>query len=249
MSLLRQKGCFRSRVSIFPRSPDPLRPAHPCSAMFSRLMKRLLAACPSGLALLAALGIIVGSIGFPMPPVGAGGAFPCQGHGCGCNSAEACWLGCCCLTPAQRLAWAEENGVTPPSEFLATLTAEDRADAENRAEAEEARPAVAVCCGGHTNDCCAAKTKNCCEEDHTAACNEDGVKSIPQADDADSEDEQPYVCAGRCHGTGHWWIAGGQPLALPMKAVGVRRSEWEARLPTFKVRYEADRDSPPTRPG
>lgn len=41
--------------------------------------------------------------------------FPCQNHPCGCKTAEQCWTNCCCFTPAERLAWAKKNGVTPPS--------------------------------------------------------------------------------------------------------------------------------------
>lgn len=41
--------------------------------------------------------------------------FPCQNSPCGCKTAEQCWTNCCCSTPEERLAWAEEHEVTPPS--------------------------------------------------------------------------------------------------------------------------------------
>jgi hypothetical protein len=47
--------------------------------------------------------------------------YPCQNSPCGCKSAEQCWRSCCCNTPAQRLAWAKKNGVTPPNYALAIL--------------------------------------------------------------------------------------------------------------------------------
>ena len=47
--------------------------------------------------------------------------FPCQDSPCGCKTAEQCWTNCCCKTPAQRLAWAKSNGVTPPKYAMATL--------------------------------------------------------------------------------------------------------------------------------
>ena len=40
--------------------------------------------------------------------------FPCEQCACGCNTAKHCWTACCCHTPAQRMAWARRNGVTPP---------------------------------------------------------------------------------------------------------------------------------------
>lgn len=40
--------------------------------------------------------------------------FPCEKCACGCSTARHCWTACCCHTPAQRMAWAKRNGVTPP---------------------------------------------------------------------------------------------------------------------------------------
>lgn len=40
--------------------------------------------------------------------------YPCEGHSCGCHSAESCWAECCCLAPAQKLAWAIANKVAVP---------------------------------------------------------------------------------------------------------------------------------------
>ena len=54
-------------------------------------------------------------IGIVVEAFQAGGAFPCQGCGCGCRTAEQCWTTCCCYTPEQRQAWARNNGVKPPS--------------------------------------------------------------------------------------------------------------------------------------
>jgi len=51
-------------------------------------------------------------------------SYPCKGGRCGCSTAEKCWTSCCCNTPEQRLAWAIQNGVTPPS--YAVLKTSDR---------------------------------------------------------------------------------------------------------------------------
>ncbi len=66
----------------------------------------------------ALLGYLTGAVGVPVPASivqDVSQPFPCQGHACGCGSAAQCWNSCCCYTPQQKLAWAERNGVTPPS--------------------------------------------------------------------------------------------------------------------------------------
>ena len=60
---------------------------------------------------------IAGHIGFPIlvaPEGSTGAAFPCEGHQCGCQSAEHCWSSCCCMPSSERLAWAKRNQVVPP---------------------------------------------------------------------------------------------------------------------------------------
>jgi len=60
---------------------------------------------------------LVAAIGFPLPAAasrGEGEAFPCQGHRCGCQSAEQCWRQCCCFSAEEHLVWARLRGVTPP---------------------------------------------------------------------------------------------------------------------------------------
>ena len=66
----------------------------------------------------ALLAYLAAAVGLPLPPqvvVKDGGKpFPCQGHLCGCQTAEECWRHCCCYTAAERWAWARANGVQPP---------------------------------------------------------------------------------------------------------------------------------------
>ncbi len=45
--------------------------------------------------------------------------FPCQGHRCACQSADACWSHCCCFTLRERLAWAKAHHVAPPADEVA----------------------------------------------------------------------------------------------------------------------------------
>lgn len=82
--------------------------------------------------------------------------FPCMNCGCGCLNAEMCWRECCCYSTEEKLAWARENGVTPPA-FLVVLANEekhehdaDRADCceNDELDAEEL---------AHLKPCCRAR--------------------------------------------------------------------------------------------
>src|SRR4051794_28407127 len=67
----------------------------------------------------ALLTYLAAAFGFPLPAAPARKdatiPFPCQDHPCGCQTAEQCWSGCCCFTPAERWAWAEAHHVRPPA--------------------------------------------------------------------------------------------------------------------------------------
>jgi len=52
--------------------------------------------------------------------------FPCQSRGCGCMTAHHCWTKCCCHSPAERLAWANKNKVTPPAYAILSHTPEPK---------------------------------------------------------------------------------------------------------------------------
>lgn len=47
--------------------------------------------------------------------------FPCDGHACGCWSAEQCWETCCCFTPRERVAWAQRERVAIPDHARGVL--------------------------------------------------------------------------------------------------------------------------------
>ena len=65
-------------------------------------------------------------------------AFPCEGGSCGCASSAECWSACCCNTPHERLVWALERGVLPPS-------AARFSDSEWIAAANAVKPGSAHC--------------------------------------------------------------------------------------------------------
>ena len=68
-------------------------------------------------------GYLVASLGWMPSPaaiarmlgVVQGERFACESCGCGCSSERECWTQCCCHTLAQRVAWAQREGVEIPS--------------------------------------------------------------------------------------------------------------------------------------
>jgi hypothetical protein len=91
--------------------------------------------------------------GLPLPPPvvikDGGKPFPCQGHACGCQTAEECWRHCCCHTPEERWAWAEANHVQPP-DYAEKPTA-THADSCDSTEGSHA--ADCPCCKGDGARC------------------------------------------------------------------------------------------------
>lgn len=146
-------------------------------------------------------------IGIPLPtPVSKDSSrpYPCQHHRCGCASADQCWRHCCCFTREQKLAWARENGVSPPEEFLADHHDEDHHDAEEHDNHEHL--AVAV----ETHSCCETKTcvtntgtHGCCSHDAAAA-------HTVKRDSSESDDHDNSVIGMRalgCKGIPAVWLA------------------------------------------
>lgn len=77
--------------------------------------------------------------------------YPCQDHPCGCSSAEHCWTSCCCFSLAEKLAWAEKHGITPPS--YVSVPAK-KSCAEKESTQQDVKIASGSCCSG--GSCCAA---------------------------------------------------------------------------------------------
>jgi len=82
--------------------------------------------------LLVLLGMLCSFFPLPAPPLVVSGTesgssaagpvekdrsrpFPCAQRVCGCRSAEQCWKKCCCFTDAQKVAWADAQGVELPA--------------------------------------------------------------------------------------------------------------------------------------
>ena len=103
--------------------------------------------------------VMIGSLGVPLssqraPRIGA--AFPCQDCVCGCPDAETCWRDCCCFTNAQKIDWAEKNGVKVP--LFVTVAA-------RREQATAAKP---DCCRNKKSDC--ESSAQLCREESAESC-------------------------------------------------------------------------------
>jgi hypothetical protein len=164
------------------------------------------------LIVLAALGgFLAATVGVPVVLIDGDGKdrsqpYPCMNHVCGCQSAEACWRGCCCFTMTQKLAWAEAHGVTPPAFVAAAAKRETKAAA-----------------------CCQASA-GCCTEHHLAAHDhatdgpaahehrEDGVAFPLDITANDSGMHVEFVWADalrHCQGLGRLWLLLGAALPAP----------------------------------
>jgi hypothetical protein len=76
---------------------------------------------------MAAATVMIGSLGVPLSTQRAarrGTPFPCQDCACGCSDAETCWRDCCCYSNAQKVVWAEKNGVKVPIFVVAAVRRE-----------------------------------------------------------------------------------------------------------------------------
>ena len=108
---------------------------------------------------MAAMTVMIGSLGVPLSSQRApraGAAFPCQDCVCGCPDAETCWRDCCCFTNAQKIVWAEKNGVKVP--LFVTVAA----------RREQAKVAKQDCCHDKASDC--ESPAQLCSEESAESC-------------------------------------------------------------------------------
>ena len=154
----------------------------------------------TGLALLAYVASVVG---YPLPLPAAveqddRTPFPCQGHACGCNSAQQCWESCCCYTPAERLAWIRQHDVSVPAATLQAL---------NAAAAEEA-PATKSCCHRTQDHLADDGCGDDCQHDH------DPAHPAPQGEHRSGIVWVNGIQAQKCQGLTTLWLVSGANLPL-----------------------------------
>jgi hypothetical protein len=153
-------------------------------------------------------------VGFPLPaptplPNSADGSherFPCQHHSCGCNTAEQCWINCCCLSPGQRLAWAKANGIEPPAWIARRL--------------QEVLLQEQTASASTPQGCCTEKSAQTATACCSAACCQNDSHDAPSHD---VQDQAPNEASGgtgwvslleaqRCRGASSEWLASGAVL-------------------------------------
>jgi len=113
-------------------------------------------------------------------------AYPCMHCGCGCADADTCWRNCCCYSQQQKLAWAEKNGVKPPS-FVA--------------EAARAERIMIVLEQKKTGSCCATAKPTCCSKVRTCCQN-----AKPPSTQKSSSRSVVTFQALKCQGLGVHWV-------------------------------------------
>lgn len=129
------------------------------------------------------------AVGVPLPTrvlKSSSERYPCENHPCACVDAEHCWRDCCCMTNADKLAWAEEAGVTPPAFVVAAADheAEDHAHGQKHGDAGSTHLAAGSCCSAKATSCCSSASKSCCSATSPgvvaapAAATEYGVKVV-----------------------------------------------------------------------
>jgi hypothetical protein len=141
--------------------------------------------------------IVVASLGVPValePQRETSQPYPCMHHRCGCGSAAACWRGCCCMTHAQKLAWAKEHGVSPPDYALAQVEQEQ----------EKGTGSCGSCADHHV---CNSDTKSVAHSTLAEAKNSSGIGIGLIL----SEDFR------RCHGLAAVWLMMGHALPPRME--------------------------------
>lgn len=163
--------------------------------------------------------------GYPLPQAATHDPsvpFPCQDHRCGCVSAEQCWTSCCCFTPAERIAWAQQHEVTIPEHVLLALRTEEHADHDHDiceagevCHAEGAGHKHGACCGGHEHE--PSDAQRAC-----ATCTPRVAGTPPES--GTSVGWVSAFEARKCRGLSTLWIVSG--AAIPMAIESLWEFDW-----------------------
>lgn len=161
--------------------------------------------------MLALLSHLVSTFGVPLPVLARSSSeesspYPCKNRRCGCRSAQECWAGdCCCFTLAEKLTWAETNGIEPPEHVRPRVEASQRQQARaNRSSCCEAASSISPA----EHSCCDAtpSSRSCCLEQANSQKPPDFTTvDTPLPPDEASEPGLTWVVgifAHQCHGDG-----------------------------------------------
>lgn len=129
--------------------------------------------------------------------------FPCMNSPCGCQNAEQCWSSCCCHSPAERLAWARQHGITSPKTLIVVV------------DADSSTTRRATCCAdAGPKTCCSAKARSCCSS-NTGTCHS---SSAVESEKLTVSGTVIGIYALACHGFGTDWLT--SLIAVPPNIVG-----------------------------
>lgn len=187
----------------------PLQPLTCRTAMpsgFLPLLRRSLARRLTSALLLASWAFAV--VPIPVAPVASlhkdrSRPFPCMDRACGCQSAEACWKGCCCFTDREKLAWAAAHDVVVPDYVVAAAARETAL----------ATPQVGSCCthrsAAHREGAAVACDHGPgAEQAHAASCGSCAAESAVARAPTSRETAPDYVLGvlmQRCRGQSPAW--------------------------------------------
>lgn len=177
--------------------------------------------------------VVAGGLPLPIPQTATKDRsvpFPCMDCACGCGNADQCWTGCCCHTPAERLAWAREHGVTPPRALVVMV---------------DTRPQTAFAAEGasrvESKSCWAAK-RSCCQS-KPDCCHDSPVASPRQP----TEDFSILgLRALVCHGFGTNWLTA--VIAVPLNVPGCVQPLAAESVVTWRRLQFSSRGFPPPVP-
>ncbi len=164
------------------------------------------------------------AIGFPLanwPHKDQSQPFPCQDHPCGCQTAEQCWRHCCCFSPEERLAWAADHHIEPPS-YMERSTAHGWHTARLRDRAEACEGSSRADCGVRETcqACSTATRRSCCADrrDLAQCCSKGPDRPIPGYRPKPLA-RIPWmlgVANQRCRGITTLWVSVGAVLPPPI---------------------------------
>lgn len=187
----------------------------------------------------ATLGVayMIAVAGLPLPAshIRSAERFPCEHCGCGCTAAS-CWQDCCCFTLPQRLRWAAQAGVQPPTFVQRAL----RVKVEQETAAAKSLPA-----------CCRSRGRQLCSEapdrrGGALAC------TLNDALDRDRQVEAAKAVFGwrvlRCQGKTSLWVATAPPSMTPQRTDLLPNSLHQWLSPTSNESASSQSHRPPVPP-
>ena len=180
------------------------------------------------------------STGFPLPAesyvVNEARPFPCQHHHCGCRSADQCWRSCCCMSMQEKLTWARQHGVTPPS-FVVAAAAQEADDEKADTQGDRAHNGCSAKVSMHQRSCCSSSAGKAAPHGSHRRQSENRVEWVSG------------VQAQKCQGLTLTWMSAGCMILPPARVALVEDplfARWfRPSVMQFWPSHISEIDSPP----